>query len=108
MKLYVGNLSFDVSSDALQQLFQEYGTVNSAELVIDRMTGESRGFAFVEMPNREEALAATTALNGLDLQGRAMNVNEARPSTGRPGGFGGRGPGGGGSQGRSGSNDRRY
>jgi len=101
-KLYVGNLSFSIDSTALERLFAEYGTVESASVVTDRESGRSRGFGFVEMSSAEEAEAAINALNGQDHNGRALTVNEAKPREDRPrgggggGGFGGRGGGGGG------------
>lgn len=106
-KLYVGNLSYDVDSSALEQLFSAHGTVQSAEVIADRDTGRSKGFGFVEMGSDEEAQAAITALNGQQHSGRALTVNEAKPREdrggGRGGGFGGgRGGGGGGGGGRSG------
>ena len=87
-KLYVGNLSYDVSSSDLEKMLSEYGTVMSAEVVSDRMTGRSRGFGFVEMGTEEEAQAAIEALNGKEEQGRALTVNEARPRQPRGGGRG--------------------
>ncbi len=99
-KLYVGNLSYDVSSSDLEQLFAAHGTVESAEVIADRMTGRSKGFGFVEMSSDQEAQAAIAALNGQDHSGRALTVNEAKPRESRGGGgrggFGGRGGGGGG------------
>lgn len=96
MKLFVGNLSRDVTDDDLRQAFAAFGRVASATVVKDKFTGEGRGFGFVEMEARAEAQAAIQGLNGKDLKGRRMNVDEARPSrTGRPGG-GERGGGGGG------------
>jgi RNA recognition motif-containing protein len=99
-KLYVGNLSYEVQDRDLQQLFSEYGTVTSAKVVTDRDTGRSKGFGFVEMSTDAEAEAAISALNGSEVQGRALTVNEARPkeSSGgeRRSGGGGRGFGGGG------------
>jgi len=77
-RLFVGNLSFDVSDDDLRQAFSEAGSCSSASIVRDRMTGKSRGFGFVEMSTDEEAKRAVSTLNGRDLQGRAMNVSEAR------------------------------
>ncbi len=100
-KLYVGNLSYDVDSSALEQLFTAHGTVNSAQIINDRDTGRSKGFGFVEMSTDAEAQAATTALNGTDHGGRALTVNEAKPRENRPAGGGG-GYGGGGGGGRSG------
>ena len=97
MKLYVGNLSFQTSSDDLQQLFAQAGTVQSASVVEDRETGRSRGFGFVEMSSTEEGNAAIQQFNGKDLGGRALNVNEAKPREdrgGSRGGFGGNRNGG--------------
>jgi RNA recognition motif-containing protein len=97
-RLYVGNLSYDVDSSELQNLFGQHGSVVSAEVVSDRMTGRSKGFGFVEMGNDDEAQAAITALNGQQHMGRALTVNEAKPREDRPrgGGGGGGGYGGGG------------
>jgi RNA recognition motif-containing protein len=97
-KLYVGNLSYDVDSSELEQLFGAHGTVQSAEIISDRMTGRSKGFGFVEMGSDDEATAAIAALNGQEHQGRALTVNEAKPREERPrgGGGGGGGYGGGG------------
>jgi len=101
MKLYVGNLSFKTSEAQLQDLFAAHGQVASASLVMDRETGRPRGFGFVEMPNDAEANAAIAALNGKNIDGRDLTVNEAKPREG--GGGGGRGfGGGGGGGGRSG------
>ena len=91
--LYVGNLSFQMSSDGLRELFSEYGTVTSAQIVMDRETGRSRGFGFVEMSDGGDA--AINALNGRDVEGRTLTVNEARPREDRRGGGGGGGGGGG-------------
>jgi len=99
MNIYVGNLSFEVDDAALRTAFEAHGTVASAQVITDRDTGRSRGFGFVEMPSNEEAKAAMEALNGSDLQGRALNVNEARPRTERRSGGSG---GGGGNRGGSG------
>jgi RNA recognition motif-containing protein len=79
MKLYVGNLAFETSSDNLQQLFAEAGTVESASVVEDRETGRSRGFGFVEMSTKEEGTAAIAQFNGRELSGRSLKVNEAKP-----------------------------
>jgi RNA recognition motif-containing protein len=95
MKLYVGNLSFQTTSEDLRDLFAQAGTVESASVVEDRDTGRSRGFGFVEMATKEEGEAAIAQFNGKDLQGRNLNVNEARPREDRGGG-GNRGGGGGG------------
>jgi len=97
MKLYVGNLAFQTSSDDLQQLFAQVGTVESATVVEDRDTGRSRGFGFVEMSTKEEGAAAIQQFNGHEVGGRALNVNEAKPREDRGagrGGFGGRNNGG--------------
>ena len=110
-KLYVGNLSYDVDSSELQQLFGAHGTVQSAEVISDRMTGRSKGFGFVEMGSDEEATAAIAALNGQQHQGRALTVNEAKPReerSGGGGGGGGRGGFGGGGGGGGGGRGRRY
>ena len=93
-KLYVGNLAFQTTSEELQQLFAGAGTVESASVVEDRMTGRSRGFAFVEMSTKEEAAAAIDQFNGKEVGGRALKVNEAKPRENRNGGGGGRGFGG--------------
>ena len=93
-KLYVGNLSYNIRDDDLQQAFAQYGTVNSAKVMMDRDTGRSKGFGFVEMGSDPEAQAAINAMNGQALDGRAIVVNEARPREERPGGY--RGGGGGG------------
>jgi cold-inducible RNA-binding protein len=97
-KLYVGNLAFQTTSQDLQQLFAQAGTVESANVIEDRDTGQSKGFAFVEMSTDEEAAAAISQFNGKEVAGRALKVNEARPKENRGGG-GGRGFGGGGNRG---------
>ena len=89
MKLYVGNLAFQTSSEELQTLFAQVGTVESVSLIEDRETGRSRGFGFVEMSTKEEGAAAIQQFNGTDLGGRALNVNEAKPREDRGGGGGG-------------------
>ena len=99
MRIYVGNLSFDTTESDLKRAFEAHGSVDSANLVSDRDSGRSRGFGFVEMSNNSEAEAAIQALNGQDLQGRTLTVNEARPrESGGQGGGGNRGGGGGGSR----------
>ena len=121
-KLYVGNLAFQTTSEELQQLFAQAGTVESASVVEDRMTGRSRGFAFVEMSTKEEASAAIDQFNGKEVGGRALKVNEAKPREnrngggsrggfgGNRGGYGNRGGGGGGRGGNSygGSREPRW
>jgi len=94
-KLYVGNLSYNVRDDDLQQAFAQYGTVSSAKVMMDRDTGRSKGFGFVEMGSDPEAQAAINGMNGQALDGRAIVVNEARPREERPGGYGGGGSRGG-------------
>ena len=122
MKLYVGNLSFQTSSEELQQLFSQAGTVESASVVEDRDTGRSRGFGFVEMASKEDGEKAIQQFNGTDLNGRNLTVNEARPREdrgnrggggggrggygGNRGGGGGRGGYGGGGGGGGGRDDR--
>jgi len=96
MKLYVGNLAFSTSSQDLQELFAAAGTVESASVVEDRETGRSRGFGFVEMSSKEEGEAAISQMNGKEVSGRALKVNEAKPREPRSGGGGGRGGFGGG------------
>lgn len=103
MNLYVGNLSYNTTEASLRKAFEAYGTVDSARIIIDKMTDKSKGFAFVEMPNSNEARAAIEGLDGKDLDGRPLRVNEARPKNegGGGGGRGGyRGGGGGGGRGR--------
>jgi len=84
MKLYVGNLSFETTENDLQDLFEQHGKVSEVALMMDRMTGKSRGFAFVTMENKAEADAAMAALNGKEVNGRTLNVNEARAREARP------------------------
>ena len=105
-KLYVGNLAYSVRDDDLQQAFAQFGTVTSAKVMMDRDTGRSKGFGFVEMGSDAEAQAAINGMNGQALDGRAVVVNEARPREERPGGF--RGGGGGGGYGGGGSGGGGY
>lgn len=120
-KLFVGNLSFDVNNQDLEELFAQAGACESVAVITDRATGRSRGFAFVEMATEDEAQHAIEQFNGHELRGRAMTVNEARERESRPGGGGGRpgggrgrgGPGGGGGRGGGGGGggggwNRRY
>ena len=95
-KLYVGGLPYSITEDRLEELFAEHGTVESARVITDRMTGRSRGFGFVEMSSQEEAQVAIDKLNGTDLEGRSLAVNEAKPKEQRSDGGGGGGGGGGG------------
>ena len=106
-KLYVGNLSYDVSSADLETLLAAHGTIQSAEVIMDRSTGQSKGFGFVEMSSDAEAQAAIAALNGQDQGGRALTVNEAKPRQPRSGGGGGRGGYGGGGGGYGGGGGGR-
>jgi len=103
MNIYVGNLPHKVTEDEVRQAFAEFGQVTEVRLIVDKFSGESKGFGFVEMPSKDEAEKAIQAMNGKDFMGRALNVNEARPKTDRGGGGGrregfggGRGGGGGG------------
>jgi RNA recognition motif-containing protein len=106
-KLYVGNLAYGVGDGDLQRLFEAHGTVQSAQVIMDRDTGRSKGFGFVEMGSDQEAQAAITALGDKEVDGRRLTVNEARPKEG--GGGGGRsGGGGGGGYGGGGGGGRRY
>ena len=116
MNIYVGNLSFEVNEDDLQQAFSAYGQVATVNIIKDKFSGESRGFGFVDMPAKAEAEAAISGLNGTDLKGRTITVNEARPRTESRGGGGGGGRGGdrrggggyGGRGGRGGGGRRPY
>jgi len=111
-KLYVGNLAYSVSDSDLQAMFAPHGSVQSAQVIMDRDTGRSKGFGFVEMSSDEKAQAAIAAMNGQERDGRALTVNEARPKPeggGRGGYGGGRGGGGGGGRGGyGGGGGRRY
>lgn len=114
MNIYVGNLSYDVTEDDLRQAFEAFGQVETVNIIKDKFSGQSKGFGFVEMPSADQAKSAIEDLNGKELKGRALNINEARPKTEGggarkprsfggnrgPGGGGGRGPGGGGGGGR--------
>src|SRR5919201_321904 len=104
VNIYVGNLSYEATQDDLRQAFEAYGQVSSVSIIMDKMTGRSRGFGFVEMPEKSQAEAAIRALNLQEIRGRAITVNEARPKgEGGGGGGGGRGGyGGGGGGGRGG------
>jgi hypothetical protein len=106
-KLYVGNLSYSTTSEDLQQLCSEHGSVVSAQVIMDRESGRSKGFGFVEMGTDEEAQAAISALNGRAVGGRNLRVNESIPQAPRSGGFGGGGGGGGGAGGGGGFGGRR-
>ena len=110
-KLYVGNLSFDTTENDLRRLFEAFGTVTSCNLIMDKMTDKSRGFAFVELSSPAEATKAIAEMNGKDVGGRALTVNEAKPREDRPrggGGFGGGGGGGYGGGGGGGGRRDRY
>ena len=109
MNIYVGNLSHDVTEDELREAFEAFGQVESVNIVKDRFTGDPRGFGFVEMPSDEEGKAAIAEMNGKDLKGRAVNVDQARPKTNnRRGGRGGGGYGGSGGGGRGGRGGGGY
>ncbi len=109
-KLYVGNLPYSVADSDLEQLFGQFGSVQSAQVIMDRDTGRSKGFGFVEMGSDQEAQAAIAGMNGKEVDGRALTVNEARPKEGGGGGRGGYGGGrgGGGGGGYGGGGGRRY
>ncbi len=108
-KIYVGNLTYGVTDSELEQLFAAHGTVQSAQVIMDRDTGRSKGFGFVEMGSDQEAQAAIAAMNGKDVNGRNLTVNEAKPREDRGGGGrGGYGGGRGGSGGYGGGGGRRY
>ena len=107
MNIYVGNLSRETTDDDLRQAFEAFGQVESINIIKDRFSGESRGFGFVEMPSKQEAQKAIEEMNGKELTGRAVNVNEARPKTTRRDSGGGRG-GFGGGRGGGGGGERRY
>ena len=119
MNIYVGNMSFDVSESELREAFEQFGEITEVRLIMDKFSGKSKGFGFIEMPSKDEAEKAIEEMNGKDFNGRALNVNEAKPKTdrggrggrgggGRRGGFGGGGRGGsGGGGGRGGSGNSR-
>src|SRR6476619_1993703 len=107
-KLYVGNLTYGVTDSTLEQLFTPHGTVQSAQVIMDRDTGRSKGFGFVEMGSDQEAQAAIAALSGKPVGGRSLTVNEAKPREDRGGGGRGYGGGGGGRGGYGGGGGRRY
>jgi len=106
MNIYVGNLSYDASEADIRAAFERFGEVTSVNIIKDKFSGEPRGFGFVEMPAKDTAEAAIAGLNGQELKGRALSVNEARPRTEGGGGGGGARGGGGGGRGRSGGGDR--
>jgi RNA recognition motif-containing protein len=110
MNIYVGNLAFSVTEEDLKKAFEAFGQVATANVIKDQYSNQSKGFGFVEMPETAEAQAAIAALNGKELNGRALNVNEARPKTdrNRSGGFGGGGRRGGGGGGGFGGGRGRY
>ncbi len=93
MNIYVGNLLFDVSEDDLREAFEQFGEITEVRLIMDKYSGKSKGFGFIEMPSKDEAEKAIEEMNGKEFKGRALNVNEAKPKTDR-GGRGGRGGGG--------------
>lgn len=105
MNLYVGNLPYRITEDELKQTFEEFGQVASCTIIKDKVTGSSKGFGFLEMPERSEAEAAIGGLNGRELMGRKLNVNEARPRTEGTGGGAGRSGGWGAGGGRGGSRE---
>ena len=108
MNIYVGNMAHEVTDEELRQAFEEFGQVTEVRIIMDKFSGESKGFGFVEMPSKEEAEKAIEEMNGKDLKERALSVNEARPKTEhRGGGRGGRGGGGGGRGGNRGGGGGR-
>ncbi|MFL6197038.1 MAG: RNA recognition motif domain-containing protein [Thermoanaerobaculia bacterium] len=106
MNLYVGNLPYRITEDQLKSTFEEFGQVSSCTIIKDKVTGQSKGFGFLEMPEPSEAEAAINKLNGQDLMGRKINVNEARPRENRPSGGGGQRAYGGGGYGGGNGGDR--
>ena len=107
-KLYCGNLSYNIGSSDLEQMFSQFGSVKSAEVINDRDTGRSKGFGFVEMGSDQEAQAAIDGINGTEHDGRTLTVNEARPKAERSGGGGGGGRGRGGYGGGGGGGGKRW
>ena len=107
MNIYVGNLSFDTTEENIRQAFEGFGEITSVNIIMDRDTGRPRGFGFVEMANKDEAMAAIAGLNGQELDGRTLNVNEARQREGGGGGGGGNRGGGGGGRGGGGGGGGR-
>lgn len=91
MNIYIGNMSFSTTEDSLRQAFEGFGEVSKVNIITDKYSGDPRGFAFVEMSGKDEAMAAIAGLNGQELDGRALNVNEAKPRTDNRGGGGGGG-----------------
>ena len=113
MNIYVGNLSYEVTEDDLRLAFEQFGAVESVNIIKDKYSGQSKGFAFVEMPSKSEGQSAIDDLNGKEKKGRTLTVNEARPRSEKPGGGGGgfgggKGKGGYGGGGRGGGGDRRF
>jgi RNA recognition motif-containing protein len=108
MDIYVGNLPYGVDDQQLQELFEQHGNVTSARVIVDKMSGDSKGFGFVEMPDKTEALAAIEATNEQDFNGRNLRVNESQPKPRGGGGGGGGYRGGGGGGGGGGGRDRRW
>jgi len=109
MNIYIGNLSFDTTEDQLRQAFEGFGSVSTVNIITDKISGDSRGFAFVEMSTKDEASAAISGLNGQELNGRTLNVNEAKPRASNGGGGGGGSRGGGrGGYGGGGGGRRSY
>lgn len=106
MNLYVGNLLFDVTENEIKELFEPFGQVTEVRLIMDKFTGKSKGFGFVEMPSKEDSQKAIAELNGKDIKGRAISVNEAKPKSDRSGGRGRGGFGGGGGRGRGRGSNR--
>ncbi len=100
MNIYVGNLLFDVAESALREAFEQFGTVTEVRLIMDKRSGKSKGFCFIEMPDKDEAQKAIDEMNGKEFMGREIKASETKPKTDRRGGGGGRGGGFGGGRGR--------